>query len=74
MVGAGGEILMKKNTPKGQKTWTPEELKIMAKYAGKKAIDEIVILVNSVGGNMRDKNSIAKKGCLQGLSFRMIKQ
>jgi len=65
---------LRKQRPKKNKDFSTGELSVMKRWAGKKPVDEIVILVNAIGNHLRDKKSVMKKGSLQGLSFRMVKQ
>jgi hypothetical protein len=50
-------------------SWTPEELKVIKKYAGKLPINEIVILVNKVSTVVRTENAVAGAGRKNGFKF-----
>ena len=57
--------------PIKEKSWTVDEVKVIAKWSGKKILSEITVLVNAVGGNLRTDDQVERKGQRQGFSFRV---
>lgn len=52
-------------------TWQDDELRIIAKNAGKLPISEIVILVNEVSRVVRTENAIQRAGNVRGFEFKV---
>ena len=64
-----GSIMSYSARPRGQKTWSIEEMKSIALNAGKMSIDLVTKEVNAIGGNNRPNGSIKKKAFRMGYSL-----
>ena len=55
--------------PRGQISWTRDEMKAVALNAGKMSLEAVTREVNAIGGNDRGNGSIKKKACSMGYSL-----
>ena len=60
---------MKRVRPLNEKSWEPEEMKVIAQHAGKLSLSDIAILVNKVGIAYRTDNAVMKAGNKSGWRF-----
>jgi len=52
--------------------WTTEELKVIAKHAGKVPMDQIIVLVNEVSKVIRTELAIQDAGNKRGFKFKVV--
>ena len=64
-------MTMRVQRPSKEKSWEIEEIKVIAKWAGKKILSEITILVNAISNNSRTDEQVERKGHRQGFGFKV---
>ena len=58
--------------PLNEKSWTPEEYRVIAKHAGKISLNEITVLVNNLGIATRSPSAVMSAGNKHGFSFKLV--